>query len=183
MGYQLCTVLGQCGTVCTCCTVLACMNFIHTHRTVAQFQKNPQESAWSIPTPPHKRWTCAMFSVSHSQQRAAWGRSAAAEFGQEIGHTEEDPHHQEVRAEGQQGQRVQEAGVQPEVTHWQQAAQVLLDHPLPRANAAVMGGGMKRRRRCGAAKNIGRKGEVVDERGGGKKREFEKKYKSNGKES
>lgn len=84
-----------------------------------------------------------MFSVSHSQQRAAWGRSAAAEFGQEIGHTEEDPHHQEVRAEGQQGQRVQEAGVQPEVTHWQQAAQVLLDHPLPRANAAVMGGGMK----------------------------------------
>lgn len=62
--------------------------------------------------------------------------SAAAEFGQEVGHAEEDPHHQEVGAEGQQGQRVQEARVQPEVSHRQQAAQVLLDHPLPRANSA-----------------------------------------------
>lgn len=70
------------------------------------------------------------------KQRAVHGRSAAAEFGEEIGHTEKDPHHQKVGAEGQQGERVQEAGVQPEVTHWQQAAQVLLDHPLPRTNAA-----------------------------------------------
>lgn len=73
-------------------------------------------------------------TFGHFQRRAA--RSAAAQFGQEVGHAEEDPHHQEVGAEGQQGQGVHEAGVQPEVTHWQQAAQVLLDHPLPRANAA-----------------------------------------------
>lgn len=75
----------------------------------------------------------------HRFQSVAPGRgarSATAQFGQEVGHAEEDPHHQEVRAEGQQGQRVQEAGVQPEVTHRQQAAQVLLDHPLPRPNAA-----------------------------------------------
>lgn len=79
---------------------------------------------------------------------AARDCSAAAEFGQEIGHAEEDPHHQEVGAEGQQGQRVQEAGVQPEVTHRQQAAQVLLDHPLPRPNAAESreAGGRRRRR-------------------------------------
>lgn len=77
-----------------------------------------------------------LHSLSHSRQGAARGRSAAAEFGQEIGHAEEDPHHQEVGAEGQQGQRVQEAGVQPEVTHRQQATEVLLDHPLPRPNAA-----------------------------------------------
>lgn len=64
------------------------------------------------------------------------GRSAAAELGQEVGHAEEDPHHQEVGAEGQEGQRVQQAGVQPEVTHRQQPTQVLLDHPLPRTNAA-----------------------------------------------
>lgn len=67
------------------------------------------------------------------------GHSAAAELGQEIGHTEEDPHHQEVGAEGQQGQRVKQAGVQPEVAHRQQATQVLLDHPLPRPNAAELG--------------------------------------------
>ena len=67
---------------------------------------------------------------------AARGRSAAPELGQEVGHAEEDPHHQQVGAEGQQGQRVHEAGVQPEVTHRQQAAQVLLDHALPRTNAA-----------------------------------------------
>lgn len=75
-------------------------------------------------------------SVSCSRQRSARGCSGAAEFGQEIGYAEEDPHHQEVGAECQQGQRVQEAGVQPEVTHGQQAAQVLLDHPLPCPNAA-----------------------------------------------
>lgn len=73
-------------------------------------------------------------SVTPSELLVA--RSAAAELGQEIGHAEEDPHHQEVRAEGQQGQRVQEAGVHPEVTHRQQAAQVLLDYSLPRPNAA-----------------------------------------------
>lgn len=111
------------------------------------------------------RSQCGLFApllinVSHSKQRAACGRSAAAEFGQEIGHAEEDPHHQEVRAEGQQGQRVQEAGVQPEVTYRQQAAQVLLDHPLPRPNSAESrgGGGKRRRRRCGAAKHVGGRG-------------------------
>lgn len=79
--------------------------------------------------------------------------SAAAEFGQEVGHAEEDPHHQEVGAEGQQGQRVQEARVQPEVSHRQQAAQVLLDHPLPRANSGGSregrGGAERRQRRWG----------------------------------
>lgn len=91
-----------------------------------------QESVWSLPTPRHNMfWT-----QSVSRQRSARGCSGAAEFGQEIGHAEEDPHHQEVGAECQQGQRVQEAGVQPEVPHGQQAAQVLLDHPLPCPNAA-----------------------------------------------
>lgn len=61
---------------------------------------------------------------------------SAAEFSQEVRHAKKDPHHQEVWTESQQGQRVQKAGVQTEVTHWQQAAQVLLDHPLPRPNAA-----------------------------------------------
>lgn len=88
---------------------------------------------------PPERSRCAIFSVSRGHQGAPEGRSrrsAAAEFGEEIGHAEEDPDQQEVGAEGQQGQRVQQAGVQLEVAHRQQAAQVLLDHTLPRPNAA-----------------------------------------------
>lgn len=64
------------------------------------------------------------------------GQSAAAELGQEVGQAEEDPHHQQVGAERQQRQRVQEAGVQPQVAHRQQAAQVLLDHPFPGPDAS-----------------------------------------------
>lgn len=86
--------------------------------------QSPQESVWRLHALPHD-----------GGAENTRGCSAAAEFGQEIGHAEEDPHRQEVGAESQQGQRVQEAGVQPEVTHRQQAAQVLLDHPLPRPNA------------------------------------------------
>lgn len=93
---------------------------------------------------------------SVSPSVSGFTRSAAAQFGQEVGHAQEDPHHQEVRAERQQGQRVQEAGVQPEVPHRQQAAQVLLDHPLPRPNAAesqevgARGGGVERQKKGGS---------------------------------
>lgn len=141
-----------------------------------------------------------VLSVSHYQQRAARGHSAATEFGQEIGHAEEDPHHQEVWAEGQQGQRVQEAGVQPEVTHWQQAAQVLLDHPLPRPNAAeswevgVGGGGVEQQKRLEQVKGDGEERKEVEKeerekkkgqsrrekiKGRGEKRWEQKKYKGN----
>lgn len=64
------------------------------------------------------------------------GRSAAADFSQEICDAQKNPHNQQVGAEGQQWQRVQEAGVQPEVTQREQAAQILLDHALPCPNAA-----------------------------------------------
>lgn len=143
-----------------------------------------------------------VLSVSHYQQRAARGHSAATEFGQEIGHAEEDPHHQEVWAEGQQGQRVQEAGVQPEVTHWQQAAQVLLDHPLPRPNAAESwevgvgggGGGVEQQKRLEQVKGDGEERKEVEKeerekkkgqsrrekiKGRGEKRWEQKKYKGN----
>lgn len=122
-----------------------------------------------------------VLSVSHYQQRAGRGHSAATEFGQEIGHAEEDPHHQEVWAEGQQGQRVQEAGVQPEVTHWQQAAQVLLDHPLPRPNAAESwevgvrgggggGGGVEQQKRLEQVKGDGEERKEVEKEEREKKR-------------
>lgn len=65
--------------------------------------------------------------------------SAAAELGQEVGDAEEQPDDQQVGAEGQQGQGVQQAGVQPEITHRQQATQVLLGDPLPGPNAAERG--------------------------------------------
>lgn len=65
--------------------------------------------------------------------------SAAADFGQEIRHAEEDAHQQQVGAERQQRQGVHEAGVQPQVAHWQQPAQVLLDHTFPRPNAVRCG--------------------------------------------
>lgn len=125
-----------------------CAWLTHTHRTVAQFQKHPQGSVWSMSTFPQ------------SERERGCLRSAAAEFGEEIGHTEKDPHHHQVGAEGQQGQRVQEAGVQPEVPHRQQTAQVLLDHPLPRPNSEARGGGG---RRCGAAKKGWMIGKVVQE--------------------
>lgn len=65
--------------------------------------------------------------------------SAAAELGQEVGDAEEQPDDQQVGAEGQQGQGVQQAGVQPEIPHRQQATQVLLGDPLPGPNAAERG--------------------------------------------
>lgn len=127
----------------------------HTHsQDSGTVSETPSESAWSTPTTPALRFK----SVA-----PAHGRSAAAELGQEIGDAEEDPHHQQVRAEGQKGQRVQEARVQPEVTHRQQAAQVLLDHPLPRPNAAESqevggrGGGVEQQIRLEEGKDKERK--------------------------
>lgn len=114
-----------------------------------------------------------LINVGHSQQRAAGSCSAAAEFGQEIGHAEEDPHHQEVGAEGQQGQRVQETGVQPEVTHRQQAAKVLLDHPLPCPNSAESWEGG--RKKVWSSKKCTRKGKVVEERLGTEERREDEK--------
>lgn len=131
------------------------MHEFHTHsQDSGTVSETPSESAWSTPTTPALRFK----SVA-----PAHGRSAAAELGQEIGDAEEDPHHQEVRAEGQKGQRVQEAWVQPEVTHRQQAAQVLLDHPLPRPNAAESqevggrGGGVEQQIRLEEGKGEERK--------------------------
>lgn len=45
--------------------------------------------------------------------------SAAAEFGQQVGYAEEHPDDEQVWAQGQKGQRVQQTGVQPEVTYGQ----------------------------------------------------------------
>lgn len=81
------------------------------------------------------------------------GGSAAAEPGQQAGQAEQEPQQQQVGAEGQQGQRVQQAGLQPEVPHRQHTAQVLLEQPLPRPSAG------------------GRDGEVGGWVGGGGRRE------------
>lgn len=89
--------------------------------------------------------------------------SAAAQFGQEERHGEEDPHHQQAGAECQQGEGVQEAGVQAQVAHRQQAAQVLLDHALPCPDAAGVTGG----RRCGGGEGGQQiKMETIRETGG-----------------
>lgn len=95
--------------------------------------------------------------------------SAAAQLGQEVGHAEEDPHHQQVGAERQQGQRVQQAGVQPQVPHRQQAAQVLLDHPLPRPDAAGSPGRRRRGRRGGVEQQNRLEDERRSNRAGGQR--------------
>lgn len=103
--------------------------------------------------------------VTSPSGKVSWS-SAAAEFGQEERHAEEDPHHQQAGAERQQGERVQEAGVQAQVAHRQQAAQVLLDHGLPGTDAAEGTG----RRRCGGGRGrqpIRRSGRGGGERHGG----------------
>lgn len=91
--------------------------------------------------------------------------SAAAEFGQEERHAEEDPHHQQAGAERQQGERVQEAGVQAQVAHRQQAAQVLLDHGLPGTDAAEGTG----RRRCGGGRGAAAHKDGDDQGEGGRR--------------
>lgn len=60
----------------------------------------------------------------------------AAQSGQEVCEAEAEPHQQQVRAEGQEGQRIQEARVQSDVSHRQQSAQVLLDNPFPGPHTA-----------------------------------------------
>lgn len=108
--------------------LVKCEHGLHT-RTHSHSFRNPLVSQRkAFPTPPRKR--------CHVLQSAESSRSAAAEFSQEVRQAEEDPHDQEVGAQGQQRQRVQEAGVQPQVAHRQQATQVLLDHPFSSPNAA-----------------------------------------------
>ena len=98
-----------------------------------------------------------------AEREREWGAesSAVAEFGQEEGHAEEEPDEEQVGAEGQQREGVEQCRVQPEVPHGQHATQVLLGHPLPRPNAAE-------ERRCTGSQGGG-EGEG-GQRGGGERR-------------
>lgn len=54
-----------------------------------------------------------------SKMKKGVSGSAAAEFGQQVGYAEEHPDDEQVWAQGQKGQRVEQTGVQPEVTYGQ----------------------------------------------------------------